>query len=151
MSASAATLLGFDFGLRRIGVAVGQTVTRRARPLTTLNAQDGQPDWQHVRVLIQEWQPHELIVGLPVHLDGSEHERTRAARRFGNRLAGRFKLAVHFVDERLSSDEAERQLRQRGTRPGQHNKAEVDALAAQVILQSWLDGESSTIRAGTGE
>lgn len=139
MSTPPATVLGFDFGTRRIGVAVGQTLTHSARPLTTLRARDGQPDWQAVATLLQEWQPGALIVGLPVHMDGSEHERTRAARRFGNRLHGRFALPVEWVDERLTSDEAERQLREAGGAA-----ADVDAVAAQLIVQSWLDQHAGT-------
>ena len=130
------TVLGFDFGTRRIGVAVGQTVTGTARPLTTLNAQHGQPNWDQVSALIREWQPAALVLGVPVHMDGSEHERTDAARRFGNQLNGRYGLPVHWVDERLSSEEAERQLKKRC--PGE-SKPDIDAVAAQVILQTWLD------------
>lgn len=130
------TLLGFDFGTRRIGVAVGQTVTRTARPLCTLHSRDGGVDWAAITRLLDEWQPEALVVGLPVHMDGSEHELTARARRFGNRLAGRYNLRVFFVDERLSSDEAERQLAAEG-RAG--DKSAVDRLAAQLILQAWLD------------
>lgn len=130
------TLLGFDFGTRRIGVAVGQTVTGTARPLTTLNAQHGQPNWDEVSALIREWQPAALVLGVPVHMDGSEHERTDAARRFGDQLNGRYGLPVHWVDERLSSEEAERQLKNRGSG---ESKPDIDAVAAQVILQTWLD------------
>ena len=129
------TLLGFDFGTRRIGVAIGQTLTGSARPLTTLAANQGQPNWDEVAKLLSEWQPVALVVGLPVHMDGLEHERTRMARRFGNRLNGRFNLPVHWVDERLSSEEAERWQKPspRAETPS------VDALSAQIILQSWLD------------
>ncbi|MGE0082171.1 MAG: Holliday junction resolvase RuvX [Thiohalomonadaceae bacterium] len=130
------TLLGFDFGTRRIGVAVGQTVTRSARPLCTLRSRDGGVDWAAITRLLEEWQPEALVVGLPVHMDGSEHELTARARRFGNRLAGRYNLRVFFVDERLSSDEAERQLAMEG-RAG--DKEAVDRVAAQLILQAWLD------------
>lgn len=130
------TVLGFDFGTRHIGVAVGQTVTGTARPLTTLNAQHGQPNWDDVSALVREWQPAALVLGVPVHMDGSEHERTRAARRFGNQLNGRYGLPVHWVDERLSSEEAERQLKNRGSG---ESKPDIDAVAAQVILQTWLD------------
>ncbi|HEB58077.1 MAG TPA: Holliday junction resolvase RuvX [Gammaproteobacteria bacterium] len=134
MSTPPTTVLGFDFGTRRIGVAIGQTLTQSARPLTTLRARDGQPDWQEVNRLLAEWRPDALVVGLPVHMDGSEHERTQAARRFGNRLHGRFQLPVIWMDERLTSDEAERRLREEGG-----DADEVDAVAAQLIVQSWLD------------
>ena len=151
MSSPPVTVLGFDFGLRRIGVAIGQTVTGSARALTTISARDGKPDWDEISALIREWQPGELVVGLPLHLDDGEHARTHAARRFGNRLSGRFHLPVHLVDERLSSDDAERQLRERGLAPNQHNKERVDALAAQLILQTWLDCNTAVNDTGTGK
>ncbi len=134
MSEAPATVLGFDFGTRRIGVAIGQTLTGTARPLTTLRAREGQPDWQEVARLLDDWRPQAFVVGLPVHMDGREHARTAAARRFGNRLHGRFGLPVIWIDERLTSEEAERQLRDAGGDTG-----EVDAVAAQLIVQSWLD------------
>lgn len=143
------TLLGFDFGTRRIGVAVGQELTGQARPLTVVRARrDGGPDWDTISRLIAEWRPDALVVGMPLHMDGSEHELTRLARRFGNRLAGRYNLPVHRVDERLTSVEAERLLaeagadtdRQRGRRRRTGNaEADVDSLAAALILQAWLD------------
>ncbi len=133
------TLLGFDFGTQRIGVAVGQTVTGTARPLRTLHSQNGGVDWAAVTELIREWQPEALVVGLPVHMDGTEHELTARARRFGNRLAGRYNLRVFFVDERLSSDEAERLLAAEGHKG---DKGAVDRVAAQLILQSWLDQQT---------
>jgi len=135
-----AVLLGFDYGTKRIGVAVGQTLTGSARPLTIVRARDGKPDWEAISRLIAEWQPAALVVGLPVHMDGTEHERTARARRFGNQLAGRYNLPVHRVDERLTSYEAELELRAQGK-----SGEALDAVAAQLILQSWLDthaGES---------
>ena len=130
-------LLGFDFGSKRIGVAIGQTLTASARPLVTLNNRDGAPDWQAIGALIEQWQPVALVVGLPLNMDGSEHEMTRAARRFGNRLAGRYNLPVHHVDERLTSIEAEERLSEMGKRD--YDKGEIDRLAAQSILQTWLE------------
>ena len=135
MSSDVSTLLGFDFGTHRIGVAIGQLMTRTARPLTTLKARDGQPDWDELGKLLAEWRPSALVVGLPVHMDGTEHERTRMARRFGNRLQGRFNLPIYWVDERLSSEEAQRR-QQNGSANKQHS---LDALAAEIILQTWLD------------
>jgi putative Holliday junction resolvase len=135
-------LLGFDFGTRRIGVAVGQEVTGTARPLTTLLTPNGAIDWTALGRLIEDWRADAFVVGLPVHMDGTEHDLTRAARRFGNRLAGRYNRPVFFVDERLSSDEAERQLADqvpKGGRAGRSHKQAIDAVAAQIILQSWLD------------
>lgn len=134
-------LLGFDYGTRRIGVAVGQTLTGSARPLTIVRARDGKPDWEAISRLIAEWRPAALVVGLPVHMDGTEHERTARAQRFGNQLAGRYNLPVHRVDERLTSYEAELDLRAQG-RSGEA----LDAVAAQLILQSWLDAHAEESR-----
>ncbi len=128
-------LLGFDFGTKRIGVAVGQELTCTARALVTLNNQNGAPDWEAISRLIDEWKPAALVVGLPLNLDGSDHEVTRLARRFGNRLRGRYNLPVYTMDERLSSAEAEAQL----AAQGRYEKADVDKMAAQLILQGWLE------------
>jgi putative Holliday junction resolvase len=135
VSAKHRTLLGFDFGTKRIGVAVGQELTRTATALVTLNSRDGGPDWTAISRLIEEWQPAALVVGLPLNLDGSESESSRLARRFGNRLAGRYNLPVFTADERLSSSEAEALLAERG----RFDKADIDKLAAQLILQDWLE------------
>jgi len=133
----ALTLLGFDFGEKRIGIAVGQTLTGSVNPLTTLAAINQKPDWDGIGTLIAEWRPALLIVGLPLHMDGSEQELTQRAKRFGNQLKGRYNLPVEWVDERLSSDEAERLLREQGKK--RSNKADIDKLAAALILQSWLE------------
>lgn len=134
--AAPGTLLGFDFGTRRIGVAIGQQLTGTARPLTTLTSRDGGPDWAAITRLIEEWRPNALVVGIPLHMDGSEMELTHLATRFGNRLRGRYNLPVFTVDERLTSAEAELELREGGQRL---DKGAVDQVAAQLILQSWLD------------
>ena len=136
---SSRTLLGFDFGTKRIGVAVGQELTCSARALITLNSRNGAPDWEAITRLIAEWQPAALVVGLPLNLDGSDHEITRLARRFGNRLRGRYNLPVYTMDERLSSAEAEAFL----AAQGRFEKEDVDKVAAQIILQSWLEQQSS--------
>ncbi|MFU8836720.1 MAG: Holliday junction resolvase RuvX [Thiohalomonadaceae bacterium] len=128
-------LLGFDFGSKRIGVAVGQELTGTARELLTLNNRDGAPDWAAISRLLAEWQPDALVVGLPLNLDGSDHEVSRMARRFGNRLRGRYNLPVFHIDERLSSSEAEALL----SGQGRFDKADVDKLAARLILESWLN------------
>ncbi|MEW6646713.1 MAG: Holliday junction resolvase RuvX [Pseudomonadota bacterium] len=130
-------LLGFDYGTKRIGIAVGQTLTGSARPLTIVKARDGKPDWEAITRLIAEWRPVALVVGVPVHMDGTEHERTARAQRFGNQLAGRYNLPVHRVDERLTSYEAELELRAQGK-----GGEALDAVAAQLILQSWLDTQA---------
>lgn len=128
-------VLGFDYGKKRIGVAVGQTITATASPLMTLKAENGAPRWEEIQKLIEQWHPGAFIVGLPYHLTGEEHEITVAARRFGNRLNGRFSLPVFFIDERLTSLEAEAALRENSRRikPG-----EIDAQAAKIITESWL-------------
>ncbi|MBE0510339.1 MAG: Holliday junction resolvase RuvX [Chromatiales bacterium] len=128
-------LLGFDFGSKRIGVAVGQELTGTARELLTLNNRDGAPDWAAISRLLAEWQPDALVVGLPLNLDGSDHDVSRMARRFGNRLRGRYNLPVFHIDERLSSSEAEALL----SGQGRFDKADVDKLAARLILESWLN------------
>ncbi|MFN2309137.1 MAG: Holliday junction resolvase RuvX [Gammaproteobacteria bacterium] len=129
------TLLGFDFGTRRIGVAVGQRVTGTASAVTTLRVQSGQPgqpDWAELARLIETWRPDALVVGLPLAADGSRGEIARAAERFARRLHGRFHLPVHLHDERLSSHAAEH-WGGAGTPQG------LDAQAARIILQDWLD------------
>jgi len=136
-----ATLLGFDFGLKRIGVAVGQRITGSATPLTTLQSRDTKPDWKAITALIEEWRPAVLIVGEPRHLNGDVSEMTHAAHRFSRQLEGRFQLPVALVDERLSSREAERITREARSagRKRRVDKGDIDKLAAQIILQSWLD------------
>ena len=134
------TLLGFDYGTKRIGVAVGQDITRTVTPLTTLHSQNNKPDWDAISKLITEWQPDRLVVGLPLHLDGSVQALTESVQRFGNQLKGRYNLPVEMVDERLTSHEAETELAARG---GETAKADIDALAAALILQSWLDQQSN--------
>ncbi len=132
--------LGFDFGLSRIGVAVGQELTGTAQALKTLHNKQHKPDWAGIEGLIQEWKPDALIIGVPYHLDGTEQDMTVAARKFGRQLHGRFRLPVYEMDERLSSREAEAEIsRQRAA--GQRKKSrkgDVDKMAAQIILQSWI-------------
>lgn len=130
MSAHSKTLLGFDYGTKHIGVAVGQALTRTATPLETVAVKHHKPDWNRIAHLIAEWQPEALVVGMPYNDDGSEHAVTRAARRFGQQLKAQYKLPVHAMDERLSSSAA-REL------AGSHQ--DIDKISAQLILQSWLD------------
>lgn len=140
MTARPRTLLGFDYGLKRIGVAVGQELTGTANPLQTLTVGDGGIDWTAIGRLIAEWQADALVVGVPFNMDGSEHDMTLAARRFARRLAGRYGLPVYEIDERLSSVEAAHALREQGQRPGRRRQpGTIDRQAAQIILQTWLD------------
>jgi putative Holliday junction resolvase len=132
------TVLGFDFGMKNIGVAVGQELTHTANPLTVIKAREGIPNWDHIQTLIDEWQPQQLIVGLPLNMDGTEQEMTAAARRFGNRLNGRFHLPVEWQDERLSTFEALDELGIR-SKMQSNNRDDVDRISAQLILQSWLN------------
>ena len=103
---TARTLLGFDYGKKRIGVAVGQKLTATATPAETLHSSNDQPDWAGIARLIETWRPQALVVGLPLHMDGTEHALTEAAREFGRALEQRFDLPVHLIDERLTSIEA---------------------------------------------
>lgn len=129
--------LGFDFGYKRIGVAVGQLLTCSASPLSTLGAQLGVPDWNAVAKVIAEWTPQALIVGIPTCIDDRELYTTSAARRFAKELYKRFALPVHLVDERLSTVAAREQLfAQGGYR--KIKRTEVDSIAACVILEQWL-------------
>lgn len=130
--------MGFDFGTVRIGVAIGETLTGLAHPLTMIPSEPLARRFEQIGALLAEWQPNQIIVGLPTSLEGAEHEMTQRCRRFGNQLHGRFNLPVTWVDERLSSAEAEQRLRQTG-QTARATKANVDAVAAQILLQQWLD------------
>ncbi|MCI4113090.1 Holliday junction resolvase RuvX [Dickeya dianthicola] len=132
------TLLAFDFGTRSIGVAIGQEITGTARPLTSLKAQDGVPDWQKVEKLLNEWQPALIIVGLPLNMDGTEQPLTARARKFAQRLHGRFGVKVDLHDERLSTVEARADLFERGGFRAL-DKGSVDAASAVIILESWFE------------
>ena len=132
------SVLGFDFGLKRIGIATGQTITNTASPLTTLQSVNDKPDWDSIEQHIKQWKPDALIVGLPTMLDGSETEITRAAKKFSLELEQRFSLPVYLVDENLSSYAAEEQLKQ-DMKISKHNKHEIDKMAAAIIVQSWLN------------
>ena len=136
------TLLGFDFGEKRIGVAVGALETGIASPLTVIAEAATDARFAAIAALIAEWQPSRLVVGLPVHMDGTEHGLTALARKFANRLNGRFGLPVEFADERLTSAIADDLLRDMGIK-GRARKVSLDALAAQQILQAWLDDQAT--------
>lgn len=130
-------LLGFDFGMKRIGVAVGQTLTQSARPLETLAANKGIPNWDRLQKLIQLWQPNAFVVGIPLNMDGTEQPLTAAASRFAKSLEERFKLPVYGIDERLSTKDARERLFNAGGFKALQ-KGQVDSIAAQLILQNWL-------------
>jgi putative Holliday junction resolvase len=131
------TILAFDFGKKRIGVAMGELELKMAHPLTTIS-EKADARFQAIEKIIQEWQPVRLVVGLPLHMDGTEHEMTEQCRRFARQLQGRFNLETELVDERLTSAEAASLLADMG-RGGQDNKHLIDQLAAQRILQAYFD------------
>ncbi len=135
------TLIGFDFGERRIGVAVGETSTRIANPLGAIEESANEPRFRAIGRIVDEWQPAGFVVGLPRHADDSEHAIAKLAEKFARRLEARYHLPVEFVDETLTSAIAESQLRETRTRPSR--KSDVDALAAAIILQSFLDSLGS--------
>lgn len=136
-------LLGFDYGTKQIGVAVGQVITGQARELCVLKAQNGVPDWQKVERLIKEWQPDAIVVGLPLNMDGSKSEMSDRAEKFARRLNGRFSLPVHTHDERLTTFEAKGERLAQGQRGG-YRENPVDALAAALLLEGWLAEHPST-------
>jgi putative holliday junction resolvase len=135
------SVLAFDFGLKRIGVAVGDWETGTAHPLETIHGEANEVRFGRIGALIQEWKPVELVVGLPLSLEGEEHELTKRSQRFANQLHGRFGLPVQRVDERLTSVEAESRLGDLGVY-GKARKAAVDQLAAQQILQDHFSLQS---------
>lgn len=134
----AGVLLAFDFGTRRIGVAVGSTLTGNARPLITISEEKNERRFASIGALIAEWQPCALVVGLPLNDDGTSHEMTALCRRFANRLRGRFNLPTILLDERYTSLSASAQLNGKGIR-GMKQKSLIDQYAAKEILQAYLD------------
>ncbi len=148
------TLLGFDFGLKRIGVAIGTWAEngrlQSSRALTTIAAEDNTTRFTAISTLIAQWQATRLVVGEPRHMDGTEHELTARCIRFSNQLHGRFKLPVDRIDERLSSVEAESALATRrsatgaGGRAGTQIKQRIDAEAARVILERWMAQQTTS-------
>lgn len=131
-------VLGFDFGTKRIGVAVGQFITRRASPITILNSRGGIPDWKSIEALKNEWKANAFVVGMPYNMDGTEQEITKGAKKFGRHLEKMFKLPVYFVDERLTTKEAQWSLRENKEKKRLQNNKNVDSLAAKIILESFL-------------
>ncbi len=125
-------ILGFDFGLKRIGVAVGNGITATASALAPLRARDGNPDWDAVRKLLDDWKPQRLVVGLPLNMDGTASEMSARAERFARRLEGRFHLPCEMMDERLSSFEA------RGLIADSGSDSSTDSVAACLVLESWF-------------
>lgn len=135
------TVLAFDYGTKSMGVAYGQSLTGTANELAPLPAREGIPNWETVAKLLQEWQPQQLLVGLPLNMDDSDSELAQRARKFANRLHGRFGLPVSLFDERLSTREAKEQARLRGHR-GNYAQSPVDSIAARLILESYFASHS---------
>lgn len=137
MTQTTRTVLAFDYGLRQIGVAVGNCLTASTQALTTLRAKEGIPQWHEVEALLKEWQPDLLVVGDPLNMDGSDGALGERARKFSRRLHGRFGLQVEMTDERLSSFEAKQHLQEQGHR-GNYTSVPPDDYAAELILQTWM-------------
>lgn len=130
-------LLGFDYGLKNIGVASGHTETGTATAQPALRAKDGTPQWHEIEALLKEWRPERVLVGLPLNMDGSESELSARARKFANRIHGRFGVTVEMVDERLSSFEAKGEvMAQGGSRD--FGKNPIDSVAARLIVETYL-------------
>lgn len=132
------SVMAFDFGTQSIGIAIGQDITCTARPLAVLKVRHGIPDWQRVTKIFNVWQPDTLVVGLPLNMDGSEQPLTNSARQFAKRLHTCFDIKVVLHDERLSTVEARASLFEHGGYRALQ-KGQVDAEAAVIILESWLE------------
>ena len=141
-------ILGFDFGTRRIGVAVGNELLGSARELEPLPAREGIPDWERVARLVEEWRPDLFVVGLPLTADGEEQEMSTRARKFGKRLFGRYGVPCEMVDERGSTGEAKAIARARGQR-GSWRDEGVDGISAVLIVERWFAAREGLPRAGT--
>jgi len=139
------TILGFDYGARRIGVAVGNALTRSARALAVVANTAQGPDWQRLDALLREWHPQALLVGLPLTMDGAEQANSRNARAFADALAARYGIAPQLVDERMSSQEAARRFAERRARGESRRKdaQALDAVAAEIIVETWLGHAAS--------
>ncbi len=140
------TLLAFDFGTKRIGIAVGNTISGTAQPLTTIDDERNDVRFATIASLIEEWGPDALVVGLPCNDDGTPHTMTALSRRFANRLKGRFSLPTLLVDERYTSAAASSVLDEAGIH-GRKQKSLIDQYAAQQILQAYFDEPSAGIHA----
>lgn len=134
------TLFGIDFGTRKIGVAVGQNVTRTAMGIGVVMVRNGEPDWQALDKLVQQWKPGAFVVGMPLHMDGSESDMSALAEKFALTLTARYQRPCHPMDERLSTRAARDISRSNAELSGKryNDRANVDAMAAQLLLESWF-------------
>ena len=135
------TVLAFDFGTKSIGCAVGQSITGTAQALPAFKAQDGIPNWSAIENCLKEWKPDVLVVGLPLNMDGTTQDLTLRAKKFANRLHGRFGITVELQDERLTTMEARSEIFERGGFRSL-KKDKVDGISACLILESWFEGYS---------
>ena len=136
------TFIGFDYGTKSVGVAVGQTVTKTAEPLKVIKAVDGTPSWEEIDKIVHEWKPKALVVGVPFNMDDSEQSMTKMARDFADQLKNRFNIPVYEMDERLTTKEARSQLfKEQGYRG--LTKGSVDTRSAVIILEDWMSGVTS--------
>ena len=133
-------VMGFDYGTKQIGVAVGQVITQQARALCVLRAQNGIPDWDQIQELVTEWQPDAFVVGLPLNMDGTPSSMSERAEKFARRLHGRYNLPAYTHDERLTTFEAKGERLRQGQQGGYRNNP-VDALAAALLLEGWLEAQ----------
>ncbi|MCK9111362.1 Holliday junction resolvase RuvX [Haemophilus influenzae] len=132
------TALAFDFGTKSIGCAIGQSITGTAQALPAFKAQDGIPNWEAIEKCLKEWKPDVVIVGLPLNMDGTEQNLTLLARKFANRLQGRFGVNVHLQDERLTTTQARSEIFERGGFKAL-KKGKVDGISACLIVESWFE------------
>ncbi|ABV86458.1 Holliday junction resolvase RuvX [Shewanella pealeana] len=134
------SVLGFDYGTKSIGIAIGQELTASARPLLSIKAVDGIPRWEEIGALITEWKPDLVVVGLPLNMDGTEQEMTQRARKFANRISGRFGVKVETQDERLTTADAKARLFEMGGYKAL-TKGQVDAMSAVLIVESYFENQ----------
>lgn len=134
------SVLGFDYGTKSIGIAIGQEITASARPLLSIKAVDGIPKWEEIGALIDEWKPDLLVIGLPLNMDGTEQEMTQRAKKFANRLNGRFGIKVATQDERLTTADAKARLFEMGGYKAL-TKGQVDAMSAVLIVESYFENQ----------
>ena len=137
---SSQTVLGFDYGTKSIGIAIGEALTASARPLMSIKAVDGIPRWEEIAAIIDEWKPDLIVVGLPLNMDGTEQEITLRAKKFANRLSGRFGVKVVNQDERLTTADAKARLFEMGGYKAL-TKGQVDAMSAVLIIESYFENQ----------
>ena len=134
------TVLGFDFGTKSIGIAVGQSITYQASPEAAVKANDGIPNWDTIEAIIKKWQPDMFVVGLPLNMDGTEQPLTQRAKKFANRLHGRFGVKVELQDERLTTTDAKARLFELGGYK-KLAKDQIDSVSAVLIVESYFENQ----------